>query len=277
MSSSPFPTSHCPPTAWRAAPHALVLAFAACGAGHKSGTPPPGPHVVISLTPAPATVSPTTTPVAFPALAVTAPAGLTATAADVPVVPSPASSAAASPAGTSAAAPAAPSDAALQGALSRSLLREADLPTGFVASYLGTADPSLHNQVAGYGGFFISGDPANPGPGGVQVIIATLAGFSDPASAQAQAADVRSSAVSSFGSGVTLNPVPGQPAVAGAQLYRIAAPNSSGGQLSGFAIAWQHGRVLAVLAQLGVPPPPTADTLNILARKQDAKLRAAGQ
>lgn len=244
--------------------------------------------MIINLTPAPATALATATLAAAPALSRTAPAALTAApllATPDALAPGAAPSAAASanvPATGGAAAPpsgaqqVAAADPVLQGELSRSLLREGDLPTGYTAQVLGQSNATLHNQAAGYGGFFINGDPSNPGPGGVGVIIAALAGFTDPASAQAQAANVRSSAVSSLGGGVTLDPVPGQPAVAGAQIYRIAAPGNAGGQLSGFAIAWQHGRVLVVLAQLGAPAPATADTLNILARKQDDRLRAAG-
>jgi hypothetical protein len=276
-----------------------AVALSGCG-GHNNASPEP--RVIIS--PPSASASPLRTPTAASQAPPTGGAPTPSSTAFVPPTAASTSaatctangsscagasptSAAASGSGTpvsgvpsavpSAVAPLAPAgDPTLQAALARALLREGDLPSGYVASYLGQTDATLAHQTAGYGGFFANGDPTNPGPGGFQVFIAALAGFTDPASAAAQAGDVRGSAISSLGQGVVLTPLPAQPSVAGAQLYSVDAPKNGGGQLTGFVIAWQHGRVLVVLAQLGLPPPVSLDIINAIAKRQDDKLRAAG-
>jgi|GEM_PF-3157140 len=246
----------------------LVALLVACGGSHKPATPEP--RVIVATAPASASTRLTMTPVP-PTGGAPAPPTNAATANCAP------GASGCSPATMTPAAPVLPSeDSALQAALARALVREGDLPSGYSAGYLGQIGAMLPNQTAGFGAFFSNGDPTNPGPGGFQVFIAALAGFADAASAQAQASDVRSSAISSLGPGVRLDPISTPTTVSGAQLYRVTAPNSNSGQLSGFVIAWQHGRVLAVLAQLGVPPPASPDTINAVARRQDEKLRAAG-
>lgn len=244
-----------------------AVLLAACGGSHKPATPEP--RVIVATAPAVASASPTPTPVPPTGGAPAAPSSTAAACA--PGMPG-----CSSAPGTPAAPPPPPADNTLQAALARALVREGDLPSGYSAGYLGQIGATLPNQTAGFGAFFSNGDPTNPGPGGFQVFIAALAGFTDATSAQAQASDVRSSAISSLGPGVRLDPISTPAGVSGAQLYRVTAPNSINGQLSGFVIAWQHGRVLAVLAQLGVPPPISPDTINAVARRQDEKLRAAG-
>jgi len=209
----------------------------------------------------PAAASATTVAAATPATAVVTPSAISATA-GVTVTAAQAS-------------PAAENDT--QAALTKALLNEGDLPGGYMRARVPASSALLPDASATALAVFARGSEA--GTPGVDQIVVALAAYPDALAAdsalgRAQEAVQRLTALP--GSSVTAAPIPNGVAIGDAtRTFRIAGAVAGVG-LSGFAVYWRHGRVVAGVVRFDAANDVTLDDLDALARAQDAHLAAVG-
>lgn len=202
-------------------------------------------------------------------------AGTVATPATAATASTATSAAAVVTATTAQASPTAESD--MQVALAKALLDESDLPGGYMQARVPVRSALLPDASATALAVFSRG--GGPGTPGVDQIIVALAAYPDALTAdgalgRAQSAVQRVTALP--GSSVTAAPVPNGATIGDAtRTFRIAGAVAGVG-LSGFAVYWRHGRVVAGVVRFDAANDITLDDLDALARAQDARLAAAG-
>jgi hypothetical protein len=165
---------------------------------------------------------------------------------------------------------------ALQERLAGALLGEGDLPAGFAQSRLPTHSNLISGADATAVAVFARAGGATPG---TEQVVSTLFAFRDALSAAnglGQAQSALTAVTSLPGSTLVVAPVPSDTAIGdGTQTFRIAGALAGVG-VSGFAVYWRHGNVVAGVAQFGVDASLLPPAVDALARAQDARLAAAG-
>lgn len=174
-------------------------------------------------------------------------------------------------------------DTALQAALDRALLTDKDLPGGYTSlpgSFGGsqTSELTQPGETASAGDVFIKGGPgagANPLAG--QLVFVALGGFKDGDGAKGALKELRAQAPGANSGDTKFEPLANAPKIGDETLAYKFSSQTSGAALSGYAIAWRRGKVDAIILLAGSPAPKSIDEVTPLAKKQDDKLKAAGQ
>lgn len=183
---------------------------------------------------------------------------------------------ASTPAGANLATPASTGSpsSGLQGELDAALLQPSDLPPGYVAKHLTSFGGAISGETASAATVYSAAVGPSSSAGLEQVFVA-LIGFKDAQSAR-DALDQSQQAVEEVtnlpGSTITVAPLSVGPTLGdGAMSFSIGG-KLAGLDISGYAIYWLHGRVLAGVTQFTTGSAISIDETAALARKQDAKL-----
>jgi len=197
-----------------------------------------------------------------------------------------AASATKAPAAASAAASAASGgarDAALQAVLEKALLTDKDLPAGYSTAPGGLGDSasgdlSQPGETASAGAvFFKTGAGAGGNPLAGQLVFIALGGFKDGDGAKGALKELKSAGLGANSGDTKFEPLANPPKIGDETLAYKFTSQTSGVPLSGYAIAWRRGKVDAIILLAGSPAPKSVDEVTPLAKKQDDKLKAAGQ
>lgn len=164
----------------------------------------------------------------------------------------------------------------LQARLDAALLQPSDLPPGYVAKRLNTFGSAIAGETATAATVFTV-PVGSAGSAGIEQVFVALIGFKDSGSARS-ALDESQQAVEQVtklpGSTIAVSPLSVGPTIGdGATTYTIGG-KLAGLDVSGYAVYWLRGPVLAGITQFTTGPALTLDETVALARKQDAKLNA---
>jgi hypothetical protein len=250
-----------------AAAAALVLMLTACSSGNnkkKANNTNAAPAAVTASAVAPISGAGTRTPTPAAARATATPALAAATPTRV-----------VSPAALGTPARGAAADPALQQALMAAALQVSDLPAGYTST--GPVDTSNVNGVtASYTTPFLKLSLADLG-----LVVDSLFGFQDSATAQATLKDAVSQIQGAAGQAANLQLTPVNSSIKlgdQTQVYQVSVAQS-GFNFTGYVIAWQRGRLDAAVAQAGAgaSAPKSPEDVLPLAQTQDEKLKKVPQ